>query len=148
VTFRHTQGAAPDDRFAGAAHACECCHPPRRFDYLHGLHTHQTHTAAAAAAAASEGAFEKTRAVVSAPTPGSPAAEACVPAEAAGQRAFFFVRRHAQLGAAAGSKAESKAAFKSGEVVVDGVAATEARVLRGGETVQVCVGPASKPPLT
>jgi hypothetical protein len=38
---RHTAGAAPDDRFAAAAHYCHCCQPPRRFDYLHGLKTHQ-----------------------------------------------------------------------------------------------------------
>jgi hypothetical protein len=38
---RHTAGAAPDDRFAAAAHCCDCCQPPRRFDYLHGLKTHQ-----------------------------------------------------------------------------------------------------------
>ena len=35
---------------------------------------------------------------------GSPTAEATVPAGAAGQRVFRFVRTHEQLGAAAGSK--------------------------------------------
>jgi hypothetical protein len=48
---RHTAGAAPDDRFATAAHYCDCCQPPRRFDYLHGLKTHQVRISSTSLAA-------------------------------------------------------------------------------------------------